>query len=122
MIHPSRPLRIVLLLAVVVALAFATGCSRKDKVTDARLSGEVGWNNTIFGLMRDRTTLTATVGCMSCHNGSATTFVDYTEWQNVVSDSNNIQARILSGGNMRRYLLTGEPEVILDWIANGAPK
>lgn len=122
MIARNRPVRVLLLIGALVLLALAAGCSRKNKVLNPASAGQVGWNNTVFTLMRDRSTQTTTVGCMGCHNSGATNITDFTEYQNVVADSNNIQFKIGNGGNMRGYLNAGEPEIILDWIARGAPR
>jgi hypothetical protein len=122
MITTNRPVRALLLAGALFALAFSAGCSRKDKITNPAASGQIGWNNTIFSLMRDRSTASTTVGCMGCHNGSAIGITDFTEYQNVAADSNNIQFKLSPGQNMRPYLNAGEPEIILDWIARGAPR
>ncbi len=122
MIHPYRPFRLLLLAGALLFIAFVTGCSRKDYAVNPAIAGQVGWNNTIFGLMRDRSEGTTTYGCMGCHNSSSAPRVDLTDYSIVVADTNLIQSKIGVGGTMRGYLKPGEPEIILDWIARGAPR
>lgn len=116
-----RRLSPLALLVAVGLFALLPGCSRKHKVLSPETVGRVTWNNTIFGLMRDRSTQTATVGCMGCHNGGDPAIGDFTEYDIVVADSSLIVSRVGTGGNMRGYLLAGEPETIIAWIHDGAP-
>lgn len=122
MIHPNRWYRLLLLAGALLLLALASGCSRKDYVVNPGTAGQIGWNNTIFGLLRDRTQGSTIYGCMSCHNSNTAPRVDLSDYATVVADSDLVQSKIGVGGNMRGYLKAGEPEIVLDWIARGAPR
>jgi hypothetical protein len=123
MLARHRPARLLLLFAAFLLFAFASGCSRKSKILNPAQSGQVGWNNTIFGLMRDRSSGTTTLGCMGCHNPGAGNITDFTDYFNVAADTNNIQVKLGASGNMKVYLKDQtEVQTILDWISNGCPR
>ena len=122
--EPRRPLAaapFVVVATLAVAL-FGAGCSRDHTVLSPQVEGRVTWNNTIFGLMRDRSTASATVGCMGCHFENNTQGIpDFTEYAEVVADTSNIKVRIQPFGGMDGYLHPGEADVITAWIHDGAP-
>lgn len=58
--------------------------------------------------------------CVSCHfTGSARVPLD--NYTSVFNNRATIRTKITTG-NMRQYLLTGQPEIITSWIDNGAPQ
>lgn len=117
--RPLHPIRVAVLFAAAIALvAFATGCSRKDKSTNPvgdDLPAE------ILNLMRDRTSGSADLGCMGCHNPSSSPRVDLTTYSSVYAVRASVRAKI-NGGTMTGYLQAGEPQVIINWIDAGAPR
>ena len=59
---------------------------------------------------------------MACAFSDELYVIDLSDYSIVVADSDLVQSKISPGGSMRGYLKTGEPEIILDWIARGAPR
>jgi PKD repeat protein len=89
------------------------------------VSARVTYVNTIRTLYSDRGLQSngKKLGCVGCHapglsrpQSPLTTYAEVYNWRT--------QARslLISGGSMRQYLLTGEPQVIIDWIDAGAPQ
>jgi hypothetical protein len=113
-----RPFRVAPLLALLLPLALATGCSREDKSTNPvgdDLPAE------ILNLMRDRTSGDLDRGCMGCHNADTAPRVDLTTYSSVYANRLSVRSKI-NGGTMTGYLQPGEHQVITDWIDAGAPR
>lgn len=90
---------------------------------DIIVTSRVTWANTVAALMADRPGI-STTGCTSCHfAGNSTGRIPFDNYNDVSTWQTTIRARIASGtGNMRQYLLAGEPEAITAWINNGTPQ
>jgi hypothetical protein len=118
---PLAPRRLAALAFVVLAGVSAGACSRKDNILGPVVTGPVTWDNTVRHLIADRSEGTAPTGCTSCHH-AGTTIADWTLYANVADDRDSVRATIAPGGRMRRFLKTGEAQVIMDWIDAGAPE
>jgi hypothetical protein len=118
MLGSRRSLTTATLFAALALLALTAGCARKERI----LSSSVDLPPHILSLMRDRTSGSTERGCMGCHNPNTSPRVDLTTYQSVYDVRLTVRSRISAGGSMRQYLLTGEPEVIINWIDQGAPR
>ena len=118
MIHRHRPFRLPLLVAALLVLALPTGCARKDSPTGPA-SDDLPPE--ILNLMRDRTSGDEDRGCMGCHNADTSPRVDLTTYSAVFAARASVRAKI-NGGSMTGYLLSGEHQVIINWIDAGAPR
>jgi hypothetical protein len=63
------------------------------------------------------------LGCTQsgCHVPGAQTPPLQT-YADVYANGSRTRTKIQSGQSMRKYLLTGEPDIITSWIDNGAPE
>jgi PKD repeat protein len=96
--------------------------SSQDSVNVAT---RVTYVNTIRGLFLDRGVQSngTKLGCIQCHapgkersNSSLTTYTEVYNWRS------KTRSLLSSGGSMRKYLLTGEPDVVIRWIDAGLPE
>jgi hypothetical protein len=118
LLEPRRLAALAIVLAVAVSLG---ACSRENNIVNPVVTGPVTWTNTVSHMIADRSEGTAPTGCTSCHH-EGTTIPDWTLYSNVYAYRANIRAYVDVGGPMRRFLKTGEPEVIIAWIDAGAPE
>ncbi len=109
-----------LLVALPIALA-TVSCGREDKILNAPVTGPVTYTNTIQHLIADRSEGTQPTGCTSCHH-AGTTLPDWSDYDVVFANRNNIRFYVGGTGSMRQFLKAGEPEVIIAWIDAGAPR
>lgn len=115
------PRRVAALSIVALVAASLGACSRENKIVNPVVTGPVTWTNTVRHMVADRSEGTAPTGCTSCHH-AGTTIPDWTQYANFYADRATVRAYIDVGGPMRRFLLPGEPEVIIAWIDAGAPE
>jgi PKD repeat protein len=89
------------------------------------VSTRVTYVNTVAFLYSDRGTQSNgnKLGCTGCHapgksrpQSPLTTYTEVYSWRSATL------SRIGVGGSMRRYLASGEPQIIIDWFNNGAPQ
>ncbi len=87
------------------------------------VSTRVTYVNTTKALMDDRGKQPngTELGCTGCHypGGKSPSLTTYIE---VYNNRSKVKSKIAPGASMRKYLLTGEPEIITSWIDNGAPE
>jgi len=89
------------------------------------VSTRVTYVNTIRSLYSDRGFQSngTELGCVQCHapgkSESGTPLTTYSEAFNWRSKTRSL---VSTGGSMRKYLLTGEPDVVIKWIDAGAPE
>jgi PKD repeat protein len=87
------------------------------------VSTRVTYLNTTKALIDARTNQPngTRLGCTQCHKAGSQTppLTTYTE---VFNARALVKPKIAVGGSMRKYLLAGEPEIIILWIDNGAPE
>jgi hypothetical protein len=89
------------------------------------VSARVTYINLIQSLYADRGTQSNgnRLGCVYCHraggqesNSPLDTYQGAYQWRSQTS------SKLATGGSMRKYLLTGEPDMVINWISNGAPQ
>jgi hypothetical protein len=109
-------------LLLVAAVAFSlAACGRADNIVVPKVTGPVGWDNTVRHLLADRSRGTAPTGCTSCHH-AGTGIPDWSDYDTVVSEGPSIRSRLDVNGNMRQFLDPGEPEIVIAWIDAGFPR
>ncbi len=89
------------------------------------VSARVTYVNTIQGLFANRGFQSngKILGCVSCHApGKSRSNSPLTTYSEVVNWSSQARSLLSSGGSMRQYLLTGEPDVVIKWIDAGLPE
>jgi hypothetical protein len=123
--NPTIPaFRRVLAVALAAMLAYGlAACGRTTKSFTPAPEATVTWTGTISHLFADRSVGTKPTGCTSCHH-AGTTLPDWTDYDTVVSYSSEITTKLGTtvDGTMRQFTGPGEADVILNWIAAGAPK
>lgn len=89
------------------------------------VSTRVTYLNTIRALYANRGLQSngKQLGCVNCHApGKARPQSPLTTYTEVYTWRSQSRSRLISGGSMRQYLLTGEPEIVVGWIDAGAPE
>jgi hypothetical protein len=77
-------------------------------------TSRVTWTNTTSTIFANR--------CNSCHfNGNSQGIPSWQSYTTVFNSRALIRTRISPGGNMRGYLVGNEPDILIDWIDDGAP-
>jgi PKD repeat protein len=63
------------------------------------------------------------LGCVNCHApGKSRPQTPLTTYTEVFALRTSCRSVLSTGGSMRKYLLTGEPDIVVNWINNGAPE
>jgi len=89
------------------------------------VSTRVTYVNTVQALLADRGLQSngRELGCVTCHApGKSRSNSPLTTYTQVYGYRSTIKSLVQSGGSMRQYLLTGEPDIVINWINNGAPE
>ena len=118
-----RALRTIAGALTLAALGLAmVACGREDKILTPAAESTASWNGTISHLFADRSVGTRPTGCTSCHHPD-TALPDFTNYDSVFVHRVEIHDRLADPNDtMRKFLASGEADVIVNWVAAGAPR
>ena len=102
-----------------------SGSPAAGAADSVNVSARVTYVNTIQALFANRGKQANgnDLGCVNCHApGKSRPQTPLTTYTEVFALRTNCRSVLNTGGSMRKYLLTGEPDIVVSWINNGAPE